>query len=88
MDEKKTSEQVITELRHRVSVLETERERAEQSAAQARRYLTQLIDSTPDAVISTDKEGNVVLFNEGAQTLLGYPAEDVVGRGGLAAPWQ
>jgi len=81
MDEKKTSEQVITELRHRVSTLETERERAEQSAAQARRYLTQLIDSTPDAVISTDKEGNVVLFNEGAQTLLGYPAEDVVGRG-------
>jgi hypothetical protein len=33
MDEKKTSEQVITELRHRVSVLETERERAEQAAA-------------------------------------------------------
>ena len=45
-----------------------------------RRYLTRLIDSSTDAIISTDKEGNVVLFNEGAEALLGYRAEEVIGQ--------
>jgi PAS domain S-box-containing protein len=65
----------------------TERKQAEQVALEAnaelqetKRYLTNLIDSSTDAIISTDKEGNVVLFNEGAQTLLGYRAEEVIGR--------
>ena len=39
-----------------------------------------LIESSPDAIISTDRDGNVVLFNDGAETLLGYRAEEVVGR--------
>jgi PAS domain S-box-containing protein len=45
-----------------------------------RRYLTRLIDSSTDAIISTDKEGNIVLFNEGAEALLGYRAEEVTGQ--------
>ena len=60
---------------------------AEQAALQAnaeiqetKRYLTRLIESSPDAIIATDKQGNVVLFNEGAETLLGYQAEEVIGR--------
>ena len=55
---------------------------AEQAALKAnielqdtKRYLTRLIESSTDAIIATDKEGNVVLFNEGAETLLGYRAE-------------
>jgi PAS domain S-box-containing protein len=47
---------------------------------ETKRYLTRLIESSPDAIIATDKQGNVVLFNEGAETLLGYQAEEVVGR--------
>ena len=47
---------------------------------ETKRYLTRLIESSPDAIIATDKNGNVVLFNEGAETLLGYRAEDVIGR--------
>ena len=65
----------------------TERKQAEQLALAAnseiqetKRYLTRLIESSPDAIISTDKNGNVVLFNEGAEALLGYRTEDVVGR--------
>ena len=65
----------------------TERKQAEQAALEAnvelqetKRYLTRLIESSTDAIISTDKEGNVVLFNEGAETLLGYRAEEVIGR--------
>ena len=42
--------------------------------------MTRLIGSTPDAIVATDRQGNVVLFNEGAEALLGYRAEDVIGR--------
>ena len=64
----------------------TERKEAERNALEAnaeiqetKRYLTRLIESSPDAIIATDKLGNVVLFNEGAETLLGYRASEVVG---------
>jgi PAS domain S-box-containing protein len=65
----------------------TKRKQAEQLALTAnaeiqetKRYLTRLIESSPDAIIATDKQGKIVLFNEGAESLLGYRAEDVVGR--------
>ena len=75
------------ELRQQIGALEAERKQAEQVALEAnaklretKRYLTRLIESSPDAIISTDKEGNVVLFSEGAETLLGYRAKEVAGR--------
>jgi PAS domain S-box-containing protein len=65
----------------------TESKRAEQAALKAnselqdtKRYLTRLIESSTDAIIATDKEGNVVLLNEGAETMLGYRSDEVVGR--------
>ena len=65
----------------------TETKRAEQAALKAnielqdtKRYLTRLIESSTDAIIVTDEDGKVVLFNEGAETLLGYRAEDVIGQ--------
>jgi len=65
----------------------TESKRAEQAALDAnielqdtKRYLTRLIESSTDAIIATDKEGKVVLYNEGAEALLGYPAAEIIGR--------
>jgi PAS domain S-box-containing protein len=65
----------------------TKRKEAERHALEAnaeiqetKRYLTRLIESSPDAIIATDKQGNVALFNEGAETLLGYRANEVIGR--------
>lgn len=65
----------------------TERKRVEQASVKAnaelqdtKRYLLRLIESAPDAIITTDRDGNVVLFNEGAEVLLGYTAQEVVGR--------
>src|SRR6478736_4423578 len=65
----------------------TKRKQAEELALTAnaeiqetKRYLTRLIESSPDAIIAADKQGNIVLFNEGAESLLGYRAEDVIGR--------
>ena len=63
------------------------RKRAEQVSLEAneelhetKRYLTRLIESSPDAIITTDRDGNIVLFNEGAESLLGYNGKEVVGR--------
>jgi PAS domain S-box-containing protein len=42
--------------------------------------LARLIESSPDAIISTDRDGNVVLFSESAEALLGYRAKEVAGR--------
>jgi adenylate cyclase len=78
--ELKTKDQLMDELRQRVSALEADRKQAELVALETKRYLTRLIDSSTDAIISTDKEGKVVLFNEGAQALLGYRADEVFGR--------
>jgi len=65
----------------------TESKRAEQTALKAnielqdtKRYLTRLIESSTDAIIATDKEGKVTLFNEGAETLPGYRADEVIGK--------
>ena len=47
---------------------------------ETRQYLTRLIESSTDAIISTDIQGRVVLFNKGAEAMLGYQREEVVGR--------
>ena len=45
-----------------------------------RQYLTRLIESSSDAIISTDIQGKVVLFNKGAEAMLGYQREEIVGQ--------
>lgn len=44
------------------------------------RWLTALIESSEDAIVSTTLEGIVVSWNRGAQRLFGYPAEEMIGR--------
>ena len=78
--QQKTKDQIIDELRQQIVVLEAERKHAEQAALEAKRYLARLIETSPDPVISSDKEGNVDLFSEGAEALLGYRAKEVIGR--------
>jgi adenylate cyclase len=75
----KTKDQIIDELRQQVGALEVERKNTEQLAHETKRHFARLIDSSTDAIISADKEGRVVLFNEGAKMLLGYQAEEVIG---------
>ncbi len=65
----------------------TESKRAEQAALSAnielqdtKRYLTRLIESSTDAIIATDKDDKVVLFNEAAETLLGYQIDEMIGK--------
>lgn len=43
-------------------------------------FLERLIDSTVDAIVASDIDGVVVLFNQGAERIMGYAAEDIVGK--------
>lgn len=58
----------------------TDKKRAEEKLQDTRRYLSSLIDSSVDAIISTNKEGNVVTFSKGAEAMLGYGQHDIIGR--------
>lgn len=65
----------------------TERKVTEEEIAQSqsalqktKQYLKGLIESSPDAIISTNHEGNVVFFNKGAEVLLGYQRDEVIGQ--------
>lgn len=92
-DKDKAEEQLINDLvglRRRIGDLEAlknelklEKEalqRANEEHQETTRYLSSLIEESSDAIISTDKEGNVVFFNKGAEVLLGYQGEEIIGR--------
>src|SRR5215470_1937259 len=78
--QQKNKDQIIKEQRQQIGALEAAALEANAKLQETKRYLTRLIETSPDAIISTDKEGNVVLFSEGAENLLGHRAKEVTGR--------
>jgi diguanylate cyclase len=59
----------------------TELQQARHDAAETRQRLQSVVDASDEvAVIATDTDGTITLFNTGAQRLLGYSAEEVVGQ--------
>jgi two-component system NtrC family sensor kinase len=58
----------------------TERKTMERKIKEAHQFLSNLIESSPDCVVVTDMEGNILIFNNGAEELLGYKAEEVIGK--------
>jgi len=59
----------------------TELQQARQEAANMRQRLQAVVDASDEvAVIATDVDGVVNLFNTGAQKLLGYRPDEVIGR--------
>ena len=58
-----------------------ERERAEEGLNETNKFLKNILDSSSSiSIISTDTESNVLFWNKGAENLLGYKAEEMVGR--------
>jgi two-component system NtrC family sensor kinase len=58
----------------------SERKRMERELKEANEFLMNLIESSVDGIIVTDMKGNILIFNRGAENILGYKAEEVVGK--------
>jgi PAS domain S-box-containing protein len=58
----------------------TERRQAEEVLRQTNQTLQSLIQAVPLAVVALDSQGNVTLWNPGAERIFGWRAEEVVGR--------
>ncbi|MBI3269528.1 MAG: diguanylate cyclase [Planctomycetes bacterium] len=44
------------------------------------RYLENILDSSPDAIVTTDRERRIIEFSQGAERLFGYRRGELVGR--------
>jgi PAS domain S-box-containing protein len=42
-------------------------------------FQERLIQTSQDGIIANDRDGNIILFNEGAENILGYRQEEVIG---------
>jgi two-component system NtrC family sensor kinase len=59
------------DLTHRVEI--------ERQLRDANSFLQNIIRSSVDGIVVVDTEGNVLIFNEGAERILDYKAEEVIG---------
>ena len=54
----------------------SERKREQEEIGQ----LAQIVESSHDAIIATDLQGNIVSWNQGAERIYGYRAEEILGK--------
>lgn len=69
------SKDVTEETRLRRRLLQQEEE-----LRKANEFMNNTIQSSPNAIIATDMKGNIIIWNKAAEEILGYRAEDVIGR--------
>ena len=58
----------------------TERKQAEESLRSAKASVENLIDCSPDIIISVDLNRNITEFNRAAEAVFGYNKEELLGR--------
>ncbi|RLB39245.1 MAG: hypothetical protein DRH12_11755, partial [Deltaproteobacteria bacterium] len=58
----------------------TERVRMTQELKRRQAFVQNLIENSIDGIIATDEKGRIVIFNRGATQILGYTAEEVIGK--------
>ncbi len=66
----------------------TDRKKMERELREANDFLMNLIDSSVDGIIVTNMKGNILLFNKGAENLLGYRSEEVVEKMNIRSIYQ
>lgn len=58
----------------------TLRKKMEREIREANEFLSKMIESSVNCVVATDMKGDILIFNKGAEKLLGYKTEEVVGK--------
>jgi two-component system NtrC family sensor kinase len=66
----------------------SDRKRMERELKEAHDFLLNLIESSVDGIIVTDMKGDILIFNKGAENLLGYKSEEVVGKMNIRSIYQ
>lgn len=51
-----------------------------ETISETQNYLKNVLDNSADIIVTTDTEGRIVEFNKGAERILGYSKEDVIGK--------
>jgi len=62
-----------------LNIDQTQRKQMEIELQEAHDFLNKFIKSSPDAIMATDLQGNIFIWNKGAEETLGYSAEEVIG---------
>ncbi|HVG20982.1 MAG TPA: response regulator [Blastocatellia bacterium] len=77
MDEKRDLERQVKRHSEELEVVVAQRTR---ELAEARNFLNTVLDSSTEyGLIAMDNDGQIILFNRGAELLFGYKAHDVMG---------
>jgi len=58
----------------------SQRKKMERELREANEFLTNLIESSVDGIIVTDMKGDILIFNTGAERILGYQSDEVIGK--------
>jgi PAS domain S-box-containing protein len=66
----------------------SDRKRMEKELKEANDFLMKLIESSVDGIIVTEMNGNILIFNRGAENILGYKREEVVGKMNIRSIYQ
>jgi PAS domain S-box-containing protein len=80
LEELQASYSQMQEMTQELETAKSELELEHRRLIEARDYLQNVLEDSPDVIITTDTEGNVVEFNRGAEEMLGYGRKDVIGR--------
>ncbi len=60
----------------------TDRKRSEEQLRLARDYLENIFRASPDAILVTDADGNIVMANDSVRDVYGYGPEEIIGQHG------
>jgi PAS domain S-box-containing protein len=61
-----------------INVDQSQRKRMEKELREAYDFLDKIIKSSPNAIMATDMNGNIIIWNSAAEETLGYKAEEVI----------
>jgi two-component system NtrC family sensor kinase len=63
-----------------INVDQSQRKYMEKELREAHGFLSNIIKSSPNAIIATDMKGIIIIWNRAAEETLGYKAEDIIGK--------